>query len=620
MRRSLLLIAASFAAGLGLGYVLKPAPAPDRARRTVPSAPGPAAGGAGVSRAGASPHSDPITPLPEGDGRIRGRVVDDAGAPIEGALVVAVPMEKETPAKWRKGAAGPLDQDLDELARETAARWRWMREGRRTARTGADGTYEVTGLGPIQWQMHAYKEDYHLQPSAGNAYGAEPGATVDFAGGRVVRVDVDVRLPDASRPTKATIRALVQTTQRGSSSTNETWLAEEPWIELRPQTYELTAMTETAKSQPQTVTIEVGRTQPLTFQLEGRPGLRVSVMRPADLSVPDLEVMALRFAERLPDHARLREEGSRMARHRREDTMTWQDLEPGSYLIGAAYSHDDPITVTKVVEVTTGMAEHELRLPPVDPKDYLVVRVRDPEGSSPSPLQFYLDYRSPRRTSGRGVNALRRADGAYLLRRPAREEDGADGRYSIGAECPLGRVEQVFDPADTREILIRFEPPAFVDVTIPAYARSPHAGWLGLALAVRDERGRSNRVNGNKPQPQGTCRLGPVQPGRYELVLHASPESWAVAVQPIELRSGDQAAAIDVPALHTLTIRWPGKGTCVFGIWRKDIPSARLRREITEESTTIERMAPGLYEIRAYGSENKAIDVEVPRQAEITLP
>jgi hypothetical protein len=621
MGRSLLLTAVAFAAGLGLGYLLQPAPARDRAARSVPVEPSPVPlVAADPAARSPSPLPTPLPEIPRGDGSIHGRILDDTGLPIADVLVVAVPVEERRSAKSPKGLEAPLDRDLDEMSDDLVARERWRREARRTARTNADGLYEVTGLAPVKWSLQAYKKGYQLQPQGrGNAWAAECGSSVDFTGMPIVRADVDVRTADGSRPPSATIAVQIR---RGNSTsgTSEAWLPSEPWIEVRPGTCEMTASTDTAKSATQTVTIDAESPAPLFFQLEERPGLRVRVIRPDDLPMIQPEVMALRFSGgKPPDPTRLRREGIRTTGPRHVDVTALQDLEPGTYLVGAAYSYDAPVAVTKVVEVAAGVTEHELRLPPPDTKDYLTVHVRDPDGGPPGPLQFTLACRAARRNTSNGANALFRADGAYLVRRLSPEGEEGGSTHSIIAEGALGQVEQVYDPSDAREILLQFQRPAFLDVAIEGYVGSPHAGWLQLGLVIRAERGRSYRLD-RPPDAKGSCRLGPVQPGSYDLVLLTSPARFTTSTQPVELRSGDQAVTIGVPALHAVTVRWPGKGTRTFTLRRVDGAGGSLQRDVTEEGTTLERLPSGRYRVLVHStSAQEPVEFDVPAQAAIEI-
>jgi hypothetical protein len=433
MRRSLLLTAAGFAAGLALGYALRPAPAADRAARPASVvAPEAQRREAATNDLHEQLMALPVPELPEGEGTILGHVRDDEGAPLEGVLIVAALVLEGPPQKSRKGAAAPQDRDLDDMVREMVWTERGRRESRRTARSGADGSYELTGVADAKWQLRAYKEGYELRPYRSSAYNVEPGATVDFVGDSIVRIDVDVLMPDGSRPPRAQIRAA---SQRASSSmvSSEQWLPEERWIELKPNAYELTAEVQGARylrSQPQTLNVEAGAVLSLVFRLENRPALSVRVVAPDGIRLPQWAAWAMRFAgEKPPDPARLRSEGMNGTGHGMgERGVVWQDIAAGSYLVGAAYSSNSPVVTTQVVQVGAGTTEIDLRFPALDPEDFLAVRVRDPDGAPPRGVRFHLG-RSAR--SMGTATTLEREDGACLLLRDGDET----GSLFTGSGC-----------------------------------------------------------------------------------------------------------------------------------------------------------------------------------------
>jgi hypothetical protein len=618
MRRSLLLIAAAFAAGVGVGYLWQPAPASDRAV-APPTAAAPESGKAPLRE---HLNALPAPDLPTGDGTIRGHVRDDEGAPLEGVLIVASLVMDDPPRKSPKGAAAPQDRQIDDLVADLVRRERGQRESRRTARTGSDGSYELTGIADAKWLVRAYKEGYELQPFRSSAYNVGPGATVDFAGGPIVRIDVDVLMPDGTRPRRAQIRATSQR-RNSSSASSESWFPDDRWIELKPHVYELMAEvqgTEYLKSQPQTVNVEPGAALSLVFRLEARPALTVQVVAPEGIRLTDWSVSAMRFAgEKPPDPARLRSEGmSSFGRGPHERGAGWQDLAAGSYLVGAAYSSNSPIVVTDVVQVGAGTTEVELRLPAPRPEEWIAVRVRDPDGASPRDVQLHLG-RSPR--SMGSATVLERADGAYLLHR----KDGGDAAAVwIPADSrALGRIVRECPPGETQEVVLAFERPAFANLDIVGYAKSPHAGWLAFTIAPRGE-DPDFRSRPLKPEPEGACRLGPVQPGAFDITVCACLDvhhAWPAATIPVDLRSGEQTVMINVPVLHTVTVRWPGAGSNrSVSIDPKRRGASGIQRQVTDEVTTIERVPAGSYEVRTIGSGSVApFELRVPEQTEITI-
>lgn len=625
MWKRVLLVGAAFAAGLGVGYVSQPAPDGGRADRPV-AAP---AGGRERDMPERSLHEQllslPTPETPVGDGVIRGYVRDDHGAPLEGALIVASLVLERSPHKSRKGCAAPEDRDLEQMVRAIVWEELGQRQSRRTARTRADGSYELTGMADTKWQLRAYKEGFDLQPQGSSAYNVEPGAIVDFAGGSLVRIDVDVLLPDGSRPTRADIRA---DSRQGntSSAAFEPWLPGQPWIELKPNTYELTAeirgAEEHMKSRPQAVKAEPGATPTVVLRLESRPALRIRVIPPDGIRLRDWAVWALRFlGEVPPDPARLREEGREGGAHGTpEHGIVWDDIEAGAYLVGAAYSSNSPIVVSEVVHVGQGRAAVDLRFPTLDAKDFVAVRVRDPDGAIPRDVGFFLGS-SPKAMGTPAV--LERTDGAFLLHRgdPGDDDAGRSGSLWVRADSrSLGSIDQECEPG-AQEVALTFERPGLVDVEIVDYGRSPHAGWLVLAIGPRGQ--SAYRQSQAKPGPEGKCRLGPTQPGAFEIVVHALVDAntaWPAVTLPIDVRSGGQTRLIDVPTLHTVTIRWPGKAAGrSFSLHHKSRLASWITRQVKDEVTTIERVPPGPYELRPFGGGKQAIEFEVPQRTEITI-
>jgi len=625
MGKRLLLAVAAFGAGLGLGHVLQPAPGPGRMGR---SAAAPTEGrGPEVPEASLRERllALPAPETPAGDGVIRGSVRDDTGAPLEGALVVATLVLESPMHKSRKGGAAPEDRDLEEMVRTIMWRELGQRQSRRTGRSGADGSYELTGLADAKWQLRAYKEGYDLQPHRSSAYNVEPGATVDFAGGAIVRIDVDVRMPDGSRPRRADIRA---DSRRGntSSAAFEPWLPEQPWIELKPNTYELTAevrgAAEHLKSPAQTVKAEPGAAPSVVLRLESRPALRIRVIAPEGIRLTDWAVWALRFAGDVPpDPARLREEGREGFAHGTfEHGIEWQDIEAGAYLVGGAYSSNSPIVIREVVHVGNGPAAVDLRFPPVDTKEFVAVRVRDSDGAVPRDVRFLLGS-SPRAMGTPAV--LERTDGTFLLHRGDPDDEGAgrSGPVWVGADSrSLGRIDRECEPG-AQEAVLTFERPGLVDVEVVDYVKSPHAGWLVLGIGPRGQ--SAYRQNQVKPGPEGKCRLGPAQPGAFEIIVHALVDvntAWPAATLPIDVRSGEQARLIDVPTLYTLHVRWPGKAAGrSFSLHSKSPFASWITRQVKDEVTTIERVPAGRYELRPFGGGAKPIEFEVPARTEITI-
>jgi hypothetical protein len=598
MRRSLLLIAAAFAAGVGVGYVLQPRAADRAPERGAPAAetrPAPAGGTTAV--ADPSTESVPVPEIPAGHGRILGHARGTDGAPLADVLVVATPY-RDIAQKRAKGAAAPADPDLLEVGRTAMSSARWQREARRTARTGSDGAYAITGVAAMKWRVEAYKDGYQLEATPPGRNYVDPGATCDFVGSAIVRIDVDVRLADGRQPARAQILA-EQRTGSSRATVSELWLPAEPWIELKSETYELRATATDAKSEPQTVTVAADSMSALRFDLKSRPGLRVRVVPPEGFEPTASEVFALRFTgDRPPGTDRLQREGMRNNTH--DQRAEWRDLTPGSYLVGAARRVS--VVVTGVVTLREATEDCELRLPAPDPREHVIARARGPDGTYLRDVTYALVSRSGQRVRHRGVQVARRSDGAGYLQRPA--------------EGDLEAGERLFVLA--YELSLGFDRPAYLEVTLAAYATL--AGGLGLRLAPRGDQSRGYQRVGE----EGRMRFGPVQPGAFDIVVTAivdSESGLTAATVPIDLGPGERTISIDVPVLHSLAVRWPGgRGQRVVRLEHKGGRDPAILRTIREEVTTFERLPAGRYEIKATeGEVETVVQVDVPGRAEVAL-
>jgi len=264
--------------------------------------------------------------------------------------------------------------------------------------------------------------------------------------------------------------------------------------------------------------------------------------------------------------------------------------------------------------------EHELRLPPLDPREFIVARARGPDGGALRDVTFSLFLRGERGERYLAMSTARRTDGATCLRRPAEGWIGAGERiFVLAHERSLGQVERPCEP-DAAEVVLAFDRPAYVEVTLAGYAASPHAGWLGMALAPRDDvRSGYARVGEG-----GRMRFGPVQPGAYAVVVTAivdAQSSLRAAEIPVDLGPGEKALSIDIPPLHQLAVRWPGEGAnrALRG-GLKGSREEQIVRTMREERTTFERLPAGRYEIRATdGSGEKVMEIDVPAQTEVTI-
>jgi hypothetical protein len=632
--RTVALLVAVFGAGIALGYVFG----------DIEAGPGRSASGprpvVGPEPSVAAPRVAPPPSLravldripapevPRGEGTIRGYVRMEGGEPVADALVVARPTSGGPRRKYRRGLAGPDEQEVDKWVYDLVARRKGRDAARREARTDTAGAYEITGVTDAKHSVSAFAAGFQCTAARGSsAYNVRPNATVDFVARPVVEVAVDVLRPDGSRPPRATIEC------RGAATRKESWFPGERWIQLWPGTYTVRAVVDQSRSEEQTILVEAGRPGPsLVFRLEESPGLRGRILFPPELQAAQVSVYTLLFAgTEPPDHARLTAEGKNTST---AGAYAFENLEPGSYLVGAGYG-DKSVAATAVVRIGDGVVEQDLQLPPPDAERFVIVHVLGPEGERPSSVRFETSYSGGSLGASGGGRSFLRSDGAYFVPHHSWDtlrygSNHADPRWFVKAVSDdFGAIKKEYSPGKDKELTIRFQPGARLTARIAGYVDSGHEGHLLVALkeagAYDPYLGRRHREL--MPDEEGRQLLGPFQPGSYEAILvlrRPLGVSWPLERVPLVLRPGENELAIPLPALHTLTVVSKA-GRRVSVVSDEDRYGRRtLQRSIDADGkATFEHLPAGAYRVTVRnqtGAKHQSATVEVPAQATVHLP
>jgi hypothetical protein len=93
---------------------------------------------------------------------------------------------------------------------------------------------------------------------------------------------------------------------------------------------------------------------------------------------------------------------------------------------------------------------------------------------------------------------------------------------------------------------------------------------------------------------------------------------WPAAAVPADLGTDERTITIYIPALHTLTIRWPGCGDRAVLVSPHRSGVSPILRKLTGEVAVIERLPPRKYDLRPRGG-NRSLEVKVPAQTEVTI-
>ncbi|MEZ6195431.1 MAG: hypothetical protein R3F20_06860 [Planctomycetota bacterium] len=176
------------------------------------------------------------------------------------------------------------------------------------------------------------------------------------------------------------------------------------------------------------------------------------------------------------------------------------------------------------------------------------------------------------------------------------------------------------EPNET-QVEVRFEEPAWAWVRILTADGSPSPR---LEVAIEDEAAgtrfdvHADFIVGNEAR-----RIGPLAPGRHELILSRSPGAGALVSREIDLGSGENAVEIELPVLGRIVASFPG---AEVGGWvnlsRKDEDGIwELGGAIAldaERRANFTRLLPGSYLLRL-GERWATVEVSTGETSELTV-
>lgn len=527
---------------------------------------------------------------------IRGVVVDLDGRPVAGVVVRTgrEPERRSDISSSRIGEGALPRKTLERAVREAVDSFYEEESDLRDATTDADGRFAFTELREGRWWVVAWREGYDVNPRDVDPRRGEisvrPDAICNFTAAPVAIVPIAVLMADGS----AAVRAAVEIRHPGEKRFDrvEPWSAGHRYVGLAAGEWQLRATLgdsdhgpswkEYLSSSPQTIDVAVSTTvSPLTFRLKGTPGIRGEVHFAGSGGDRSVSVKLLAIAPGVaPDLTLLANQTDDMDRG---DSFFFKDLQPGRYVIGASRRWLGRIIAHAVVDVGQEVVEQDLVVPEVDLAKCVVVIVKDSQGRPVQDVEFEHRVKRNNSTSSGGIDGERQSDGSYLFPiedltdfaadRPG-GTDASDGgtawpegmRVSLTVKSERFGDKEVAITPSTRRIDIAYGVPATLIATAQGYAGSGCEGRLGLSLVPRtgdSELGHRRRHRGGDDSsvgPDGTLRIGPVDPGDYLLqmfigALGGNPwEQTLIATQPLSLGPGENRASIPIPALCSLTV------------------------------------------------------------------
>jgi len=527
-----------------------------------------------------------------GDRSIKGRVVDARGTPLAGVLLRAVrtgDAVPSLPAQEKVGAAAPPPPTLEEAVRAAIASWYEDGGEYHQVETGGDGRYELPALRDGMYQLSIWRAGWIFQSEQGNgSTQIRPDATVDWTGKAVRTLPLEVRLPDGAAAPCANIEYRKQ--GRDDAEGTQGWLAKEASIVLEPGRWDVRATLGHPQSGPAWADYLVspwtkveladgagGAAAATVLALEAKPGVRGRVVLSTGGSPPQalVKLTALEPGERA-DPAAVQDEdddGKVRSDWIGNGEFTFVEVKAGRYLLSAQRHWNSPVMVHAEVVVAEQMVQQDLVMPELDVASCLVVTVRSADGTLLPQANFQWRFDGGGNSSHQDCVADRREVGTWWLPLDAAKWGDFDPLRNWTSGTHLYLIVQHEDHGSTgvevfgatRNVDIRFGPPATLVVTVPGLAGDDFEGQINLGL---------NRVGkgadalgwgaGGEPnREEGVARLGPVEAGRWKLTMWMSgnrARRWnqfeAGSIE-LTLSPGENQATMALPTLHRFTLRVP---------------------------------------------------------------
>ncbi len=674
----LVVFACGAAIGLGGGMVISgrggpnddqllPAAPSDSAQQPAPgAAPSPAPAGTGET-AGAKPAADDSdalmkallavnTPKFEGGaGRITGKVATATGKPVQGVLMRATRADGSSGRTKRSyDGSPPEDQDLEMQVRDLVRRHRMDNATRQEVSTDEKGAFSLGGLGDCEYWVSAFKKGFEIQQKSRSRKGTwKPGEVVEFIAAAIIEIRVDVLRPDGSRAEKADIEIKHKAVRDSWSGGSETaWSRENPCIYLRPGAYVFIAECEDLgglRSAEQEVNVDEGAAPPeVTLTLKEPIGIKGRIVAPEGMDLKNIwmKYMAVSSSD-TPDLKILVMQGKFLQMMSEGDlTFTVKDLVPGTYLVGVLLASQRVIAHC-TVQVVDRMAEAVLTVQPFKPEEYVIVRVFDPAGNQMTDVNFETGLFSHGHGFTTGASSIAQKDGSFLVLNYKHWDESMMNqqekatRYLLKAACPKYGSKQVeYDPAATRELTLKFQNPATLEVTVAGYRDSEFVGKLQVQIKqkkAKEEEEEAVDVGSRFGDMQegldaeGKLTVGPVEPGEYEIDLMLNTgESWGgripIRKTPVTLSTGANTATLRIPPLYQLTVTFekavkgehimlgPASEKRRWGGWG-------VQKQMSEDGKVVfEKLPEGTYKIQKWtGADAGSMEITLPGQSSVAF-
>ncbi|MEZ6010046.1 MAG: hypothetical protein R3F05_20115 [Planctomycetota bacterium] len=552
----------------------------------------------------------PPLEVPPGDQTLDVLVRSDRGEPVPGVeirLLPAVPKSLRWPdgTTWEQQCQAPLAVQVMYFMNAV----RWQTEGRRVATTDGEGRCRFERTHDVEHTLTAELQGWNIKPPRAGSSSFRPGALAEFTATPLSGLLLDLRGPDGIAPERATV-----VFKTGRAEWTRRWTAASPLVEVPPDTYELEVKAgeaEELRSEPRSVTVgrgEGGTT--LRVDLVERPTLRLRITFDPTEKVGLLRVAWSRLPEGVPVDANVLASVRRPEMLHQRVGSTFQHvehgLEAGRYVLGVYRGYAKTPALVQGMTVGPGLTDFEITVPLPQRSEYAILRVRGPDGKALAPQAFRTRFTTKGQSgSSSGVPYVERPDGEYWVFHQPVDGTPEGGRYTITVDHrDLGSRVVTYEAGDEVDEEVRFEEPAFVDLSLPGLARSGLGErarvWLG-----NPDAGRGDARLGRTAVGDGPVRFTHLQPGLHQvrlLIAFGKDDTLAVVAGEVDVRSGEQALRIDMPELHD--VAFEGLAPPASLVWIADEGRERYSISVgplAGGSAKLTSLPAGRYELRSGG-------------------
>ncbi len=589
----------------------------------------------------ARPAAEPAT----GEGRIEGLVQSVDGTPIGNVLLVATQRSRSTKLYGSKsdsiGRGSPSERSLRDSLDSSANSWAKSQGRKFRMRTDQEGRFVLAGLPDGRFYIRGYADGWVFEASP-SGYVSAAGGVVYLTGTRVRDVEIDVRLPDGTKPEIAAIHAKIG----GSTSTFE-WRPGEPKIRLREgngtvQARAAITSVGTGSTSPPGLESDAQALSPETttvsLELVPNTGLWGEVRDTwGGSSWSEVKLIELGAGKQLQDD--LFAEPARTTRVRR-DMYHFDDLDPGRYGV-ALTSRNRTVIASQVVTVAEDLTRLDLEIGKPDPASYIRVKCVGPEGQMLSRVSFNYSYRTGGGSSSGSPSVKRSPEGIYWLEPSSMLSSGegidfetlpADSTLELTARHSRYGSTTVLLVAAQRSVDIRFVNPSTLEVQVLGYEASPMRAKLRLKVSEKKRGSNSpshTYYSGRSGNDQavltssGKAVYDTLSPGTWVVSLIVGESSrWSsqgvVAKVEVHVGPGKNVISIAIPPLYELNVHAPTLKPNTH-LWAQRVDKSESNRLAMSRSGQLgpnrrirwTGLPAGTYRVQG-GGITKAIEAQVP--------